>query len=413
MTVISLPRVHHDAERAHALSPASKPLKTSVVGAIRVTLYRDFEQVESVWRALESDGACVPAQTWVRSKSWFRQVCKPGGSEAAIVCGESRSGETQFIWPFKVCRTPFGRCLRWIGSEHANYLMGLHRLQFARRVKAPELRALLLEAAGLIGDVHAAILTMQPFEWDGVPNPFAILPRFRNANAGHAILLDADFDTLYRNRFGGKSRNTLRRKERKLREERHVQLGWAQTPTERKVLLDELFRQKSLQFANESIANTFADLRQQAFYHDLAARPTGQGGTLEIGYLIADDVVAALSCGMFFKDKFIPLISSIDEGPTRKYSPGSILLHFQIEEACKRGLNFFDMGASDARHKSEWCDVRTSLFDTVIAFDERGYLCTLPYIATTVAKRFIKTRPYLWSLGQSARRRIYGRNDKR
>lgn len=407
MTVISLPRVRENAEHGRAPAVTSDRVQTAA-GHVRLVVCRDFQQVEESWRKLESCSACVPAQSWSRAEAWYRLVSKPAGSEAAIVCGLSGTGDTQFIWPFEVRSTKFGRCISWMGWEHANYSMGLHRLNFAREVTREDMRRLLCEAAKLIGGVNAAILAMQPFESDGVPNPFALLPHQASANTGHSILLDGDFDTLYRNRFSGKSRNTLRRKERKLQDEGRVELGWARSPAERRELLEEFFRQKSRQFAEQGIEDTFSDPRHRAYYHELASRPSGQSGTLEIGYLKVNETTAAISCGMFFKDKFYTLLTSIDEGPVRRHSPGSLLLHFQIEEACRRGLNFFDMGAGDARHKDEWCDIRIPLFDTAIAINERGYFTTLPHVAISVGKRFIKTHPQLWSLAQTVRRGLYG-----
>ena len=93
------------------------------------------------------------------------------------------------------------RCLHWIGWEHANYNMGLHTLNFARKITADDMKALLSEAASLIGGVNAAYFDKQPYEWDGVANPMTHLPQRPSSNLGHSVLLESDFDTLYRNRF--------------------------------------------------------------------------------------------------------------------------------------------------------------------------------------------------------------------
>lgn len=407
MTVISLPRVREQHERAHTLERSAGALETSA-GPIRLTVFRDFKAVEDEWNALQARGLCVPAQSYEHAEAWFRLVSRPAGGEAAIVCGRTEGGGLQFIWPFEAARTNGIRCLRWIGWEHANYAMGLHTLDFVRKVSRNDVKRLLSEAANLVGDISAALFDKQPLEWDGAPNPMALLPHRPSANMGHSVLLETDFDMLYRNRFSGKSRNTLRRKERRLRDEGLVEIGWAQSAAERSTLLDKFFMQKARQFAEQGIGDSFADPRYRNFYHEMAAMPSGQDGTLEIGYLSVAGKVAAISCGVFFKDKFTTLLTSIDEGPVRRNSPGTLLLHFQIEDVCRRGLNFFDMGAGDARHKDEWCDVHTPLFETSIAFDERGYLLTLPRIVKTGTKRFIKTRPMLWSLAQTVRRGLYG-----
>ena len=81
----------------------------------------------------------------------------------------------------------------------------------------------------------------------------------------------------------------------------------------------------------------------------------------------------------------------MDDGPARKFSPDMLLMHFQIEEACRRGLDFFNMGAGDASYKSAWCDIDVPLFDSAIAFEERGYLVTLPLMAGAALNRFPRT----------------------
>jgi len=409
MAVVSLPFERQKQVNGRASAPCIGALDTSA-GRIRLTVIREINSVERQWRVLECNGACAQEQSYIRAEAWFRLVSQPMGAEPAIVCGHSESGELQFIWPFEVAKTRGVRCLRWIGWEHANYNMGVHNPEFARNVAPEDMRALLNHAAQLIGGVSAAHFGKQPLERNGLPNPMALLPNRPSANTGHAILLEEDFDTLFRTRFSGKSRNTLRRKERRLREEWDVKLGWAESVDERRKLLDEFFRQKTRQFAEQGITDAFSDPHHRAFYHDLAARPTGEQGTLEIGYLKTDSKFAAICCGIRFRDRFTTLLTSIHDGPTRKFSPGTILLHHQIEDACRRGLTFFDMGAGHARHKDEWCDVDVPLFENIIAFDERGYILTAPIAFLAGAKRFIKTRPALWALAQNVRRRIYGRS---
>ncbi len=407
MTVISLPRVDHKRDHTQAAVPCAGSLETSA-GLIRLSIFRDFELLETEWRSFQTSAVSVQAQSYTHSEAWFRLVSKPAGAELAIVCGRSQSGDMEFIWPFEVVKRRGVRCLNWIGWEHANYNMGLHTLNFARKSSPKDVRALLSEAAGLIGNVNAAYFDKQPYEWDGVANPMAHLPHHPSANKGHAVLLESDFDTLYRNRFSGKSRNTLGRKERRLREQAPVDMGWASTPDERRKLLDEFFRQKSLQFSEQGISDAFADPRYRAFYHEIAALPSDEQGALEIGYLKSGNQIAAISSGTFFKDKFTSMLTSIHHGSIRKYSPGSLLFQYQIEDACRRGVNFFDMGAGDARHKEEWCDVDTPLFENIIAFDERGYLITVPLAAQEAIKRFVKTRPKLWFLAQVIRRKFFG-----
>lgn len=407
MAVVSLPLVRHENDGDKSLTASIGATETTL-GQIQLTIFRDFETIGRQWRALQSTAACVPAQSFDQAEAWSRIVSQPVGIPPAIVCGRSDHGEVLFIWPFEVAQTLGLGCLRWVGQEHANYNMGLHTLQFARNATANDIKILLSEAARLIGGVSAAHFELQPFEWDGIPNPMARLPHSQSANTGHSILLEQDFDTLYRNRFSGKSRNTLKRKERRLGELGEIKIGWAETPEERQSLVSQFFEQKKRQFAEQGITDAFSEPRIHQFYHEMAALPSSAYGSLDAGYLKVGGQAVAISCGVFCDDRFSTMLTSIDTGPSRKYSPGNMLLRHQIQTACCKGLNFFDMGAGDAHHKDQWCDVNTQLFENFIALEERGYLLTLPLSAVTTVKRFIKTRPGLWAFAQWVRRNLFG-----
>src|SRR5512143_3686259 len=64
--------------------------------------------------------------------------------------------------------------LQWLAGDHANYNTGLFAPDAAAGFTAKDLSALLDKVARETG-APAAILTAQPFAWDGVPNPFAKL----------------------------------------------------------------------------------------------------------------------------------------------------------------------------------------------------------------------------------------------
>jgi len=404
ISLTGLPRVEHAAE--------SRPvaLQTSA-GRILLRFHENFIDAEEAWRFLEARGLCVNAQTFVRARLWFETVSATRGYRLAIAVGCSDSGQPLFVWPFQVEPVNGVSCLRWIGWEHANYQMGLYTLDFAQKVTPGDMRAIIQQFAELAG-ASAALLKYQPVEWDGAPNPFALLPRRSSSSNGYAILLDKDFDNLYRNKFSGKTRNTARRKEKKLLDAGDVEISWAQSPEERLPLLEEFFRQKNRQLAEQGIPDAFADETVRAFYRQLAALSSGRDGTLEIASLRVNGENLAIACGITFKDKFETLLTSIGAGPLSRHSPGAMLTKFQVADACRRGLNFFDMGVGEGPHKRDWCDVHVPLFDTAIAFDEKGYVATLPYIAMTAGKRYIKNTPVLWAAARFVRNSFFGKQNK-
>ena len=186
------------------------------------------------------------------------------------------------------------------------------------------------------------------------------------------LFLDTDYDTLYRNRFSGKSRNRIARETRKLEKLGSVELGWARSDDERSELLKIFFKQTFCYRAKQRIHNHFEDSERHAFHYDMARHQNfGASAALEFAYLKISGNPVAISSGVFYGDTFMHLSTMLDDGPTGNHVPDTLLLHFQIEEACRRGLNYFDMGSGDEPYKDEWCDIDVPLFDSAIALDER------------------------------------------
>ena len=408
MSVICLPGVVQLHDGA-LISAKSDDVVVTAVGPIRLSVFRDIRLAENAWRMLQSKSTGVPEQSYEWAKAWTRHTTQGSGNNAAIVCGRSQTGEIHFIWPFEVVIQKGLRCLQWIGQSRANHNMGLNSLKFSRGVSASDVKALLSRAAKIIGNVSAAYFINQPDAWNGKPNPLKLLSHLPSARQRHMLLLDRDYDTLYRNRFSGKSRNQIARQAREMSKLGVVEFGWAQSDAERYELLDVCFQQKSLQFAWQGIQNPFDDPEHRACFYDLVCKGPAGNAVLETAYLKVDGYVVATSSGVFHADIFSLLLTSVEYGPTWKYSPETLLLHFQIEEACRRGLDYFDMSASDASHKCAWCDIDVPLFDSAIAFDERGYLITLPLMAGAACKRVIGYHRTPWDSVKAAGRLIFGR----
>ena len=396
-----------DADIARPGFEQSGPIfvETSL-GKVSLQLSADWPGLRLEWEELQRIAPCSAAQTYDWAHAYARHVLVPEGRDAVIARGHAADGALLFLWPFEVGTTGGIRVLSWLGHAHANYNMGLFA-PAAQGLSAADLRAL-LTAIGRETGAAAAILTAQPDSWDGVPNPLAQLPHQPSPNSGYVVKL-GDFETLFNSRFSKRSRSTLRRKERKLLETVPVSYGWAKTSKERIELLDTFFAQKALQFAAMGVKDVF-DAHARAFYREVALLDEDNPSRLRLGYIKTGDVTAAAFNGTIFKGRAaVSLSSLVDDAELQRHSPGTLLLQHQIKEACENGLALFDMGAGEARHKIEWCEITEPLFDSFIALTARGHVLTAPLALAARAKRTIKTHPYLWPLVQRLRRNLLSR----
>jgi len=374
-------------------------------GRVSLTIHHNIRAAQTVWKSLEiSDSASVTqAQSYESARAWYEKISMPLGAEPLIAIGRSETGQTLFLLPFEIVRRFGLRTLQWVGQSAANYNMGIYDRQFAQTINKSDMKALLKSIADTIDGLSLADFRNQPETWEDIPNPMMKLDHQKAPNSGFATLLDPDFETFYRNRFSGKTRNSLRRKERKLGDLGKLSYGWAKTPEECCTLLATYFEQKATWFTKQGIADPFSSPQHRAYFKQLALLPEGTLGRLELGYLKVGETVAATYNGSIVNGRFHLLLSSIALAETDKMSPGILLLRHQVQDMCRRGCHRYDLGAGLARHKSEWADDEIQLFDTFMAFDELGYAIKLLLSLTTTAKRRIKNTPALWAIARSMR----------
>jgi CelD/BcsL family acetyltransferase involved in cellulose biosynthesis len=396
-----------EAEIARRRIEQSGPvLANTSLGRISLRVTDDLASVEAEWEALQAIAACSAPQTYDWAKAWARHVLAPEGHDPVVVVGRGPNGALLFLWAFETTKVAGIRVLKWLGGDHANYNMGLFEPGAVPSLTGADIAALLDEVARQTG-AAVALLKAQPFSWDGVANPFAMLPHQAAPNSGYAVRL-GDFTAIYEGRFSKRSRATLERKERKLADTGPIVYGWADSRNERLALLDIFFAQKSRQLTAMGVKDIF-DAHARAFYREVALIEGDNPSRLRIGYLKVGDTVLATFSGALCHNRLGVALSSLAEDERQRQSPGALLLKHQIEEASAKGIAFYDIGVGAARHKDQWCDVVQPLFDNFIAFKPHGLLLTLPRAGMAQLKRAIKSSRHIWPLAQRFRRSVFGR----
>jgi CelD/BcsL family acetyltransferase involved in cellulose biosynthesis len=397
-----------EAERSRETCERSGPIPVHTsLGTVQLRITSDLQSVESVWEKLQAEAPCTSAQTFDWAQAFARHMLAPEGRDPVIAVGFDSNGEARFLWPFETRHRAGMKVLAWLGQSHANYNMGLFASEFAASFGGNDISQLLRAVARRIGAV-AAILKKQPFNWDGIANPFAQLPHQPSPSSGYAVTL-GDFAAIFDRRFSKRGRKTFARNERKLNDAGPVSFGWAETRDETLDLLDTFFAQRSRQFAAMGVEDIF-DAHARAFYREVALLGGDNPARFRLGYVKLGDEVLATFNVVVCRGRMIAVSASLTEGEMQKYSPGSLLLRHQIEDACAKGLAYYDIGVGAAAYKDQWCDVIQPLFDSFIALKPQALLATVPLSAAARLKRAIKSNPHLWQLAQRVRMRLFGKD---
>lgn len=368
-----------------------------------VSLHGEHKPLADVWRELEQHGIGCLYQSYVWTSAWCENVAEAWGEEPLFVVGRDQQDNVAFLLPFALTRKFGTTVLGWLGQGHSNYNLGFVRSDVFAELEPGLLQNLFRTIARERSDIAAVHLFNQPMIWDGRDNPFALLASQQSADCSYEMQLRGDFDALYNERFGKRSRSSLARKERKLGQYEVVE---ASTPAERIRILDVFLEQKSKQFAAQGISNVFADPAIENFYREIAK--TADDPCVTYNAITIDDEIIATYNGMTYDDRFYLLTASLTGKDMRRWSPGQILIREQIAERSRRGCKVFDFGSGEGPVKTAWAADSKPLADSFMLLRRTGWPLTLATQAKHRIKRMIKDNPQLFQSAKSLRRKLRG-----
>jgi CelD/BcsL family acetyltransferase involved in cellulose biosynthesis len=380
------------------------PARQRGVGQLaRLQAFDDISATEPYWRRLET-GRCLatPYQRFDFLSAWQHHVGARTGVTPWIIVGFDDVGEPLFLWPFgRVKKGPL-TIARFLGSKHANFNMGLWRHEILQTLTAAGLRDLFTRVAG---GVDLLALLNQPLSWNGIANPFGLLPHRPSVDMSMRLSLARTDDSAINDVLTASMRSRLRTKERKLQKLAGYRYLQGTTTDEIDRLLESFFALKSTHMAAQGLGNVFAEpgvaefLRAACQYRLPNGRPL-----IEIHALEGGGEVLALFGATIDDHRFSSMFNSYTLGDNSRHSPGLILLTHMVTECAKRGLRSFDIGVGRAHYKSFFCKEPEPLFDTFLPLTPRGRLAAPGLRAVFAVKRGIKNNETVWAAIRALRR---------
>jgi len=389
----------------HPGQEQTTPAAQRSAGAVaRVEIYRDMPAAEPAWRRLEdARPLATPYQRFDLLAAWQRHVGARTGVTPFIVAGFDHAGEPLFLWPFGRAKTGPLELVRFLGSKHANFNIGLWRRDSVAAIGARELHDILARVADHGVDLVA--LFNQPLSWDGVANPFALLPHQPSVDMSAHLTFERGEKDALSGALTASMRSRLRGKERKLQKLDGYRYLPATSTADIDRLLERFFALKSSHMAAQGLNNVFAEAGAAEFLRDACHRKFPDGRPLiEIHALEGGGELLALFGATADDYRFSSMFNTYTPGEHARHSPGLVLLALMVRESAKRGLGSFDLGVGRAEYKSYFCREPQPLFDSFLPLSARGRLAALAFGSTFTARRVIKQNPTLWSAVQTLRR---------
>lgn len=300
------------------------------------------------------------------------------------------------LLPLGIERVRGGRALVWLGAPLADYRGPILASKGADVVKTFSLTIwpMILEQLPQVDYLH---LTSQPSCIGGQANPFLQLNHRELSYRAHNATLKGDWQSFYRVKRSAKSRNTERRKAKKLMAMGELSFKIATTPAMNETMLGALFDQKSTRLAAQGAADPLAIPGVQAFVRDLTKANVGEG-PIQLAALLLDDRIIAVHWGAVHRERFYFLLPAIDIAETARHSPGGLLINHLIEWAFSQGLQLFDFTIGDEPYKAHWCEQIEPIYETLIPISARGQIVVAALKLDAFVRHQVRSRPWLYVL---------------
>ena len=386
----------------HPLAPATVSREARIA---RIAIFDNFSDAEPAWRRLESKEAVYsPYQRFDWVSLWHRHVSQHRGTSPFLVTGFDALGEPLFLWPLARDRLGPVSVAFYFGDKHATINMALWRCDFAAGLGVSDLRTILNRVAQEKAGVDLLMLFNQPASWNGIDNPFALLPHARAGEDNFCLSMNGPGQDILATQLSGSMRSRLRNKERKLERLAGYRYVRATTPAEVDRFLDSFFRQKAAKLRAIGVPNVFAEPGIEAFLRASCHCGLESGSQLvELHALEGDGELLALFSGLHDGRRFTSNFNSHTLSEHSRFSPGLILLQHLIAGCADRGFERFDIGPGEAGYKSFFCREFEPIFDSILPLSARGKMAVLPMRAARWIKTEIKRNPLLWQLANAIR----------
>jgi CelD/BcsL family acetyltransferase involved in cellulose biosynthesis len=383
-------------------------------GIARVHVFKDFAAAEFYWRWLEREhAAATPYQQYDLLELWQRNVGERTGFIPFIVVGCDTAGQPLFLWPFAQVKEGPVRTLQFLGAKHVNFNFGLWRPDIAATITAADIRDVFRRVSDNGQGADLILLRNQPRVWNGVVNPFALLPHQQSPNNGRRMDLRAPGAELIKQHLSGAARRKLRSKQRKLMELPDYRYFKASSPAEVDKLLNEFFQLKSVHLRALGLRNVFEQPGVESFVREACHQGLTEGRpVIELHAIEGDGHMLAIFAGTGGGGRFTTMFNTYTQSQHARQSPGVVLLQQIISDLADRGFDSFDLGIGEAEYKTLFCKQTEYLIYTILPLTSLGRLAAFVFSKASLSKRAVKQNPALWSGVQTFRRRVLGKRSQ-
>ena len=371
---------------------------------VAIRIHHSFDTVEGAWLSVEEDGHLPSSfQRFVWLSNWQRTVGTTQGIRPVLVVVELAAGTPCMVLPLGLVGGRLVTKLVWLGGDSSGYHGPLIGQRCPPDLLGGEFAVLWRRVVRELPRFDYVHFERQPPTIGAFENPFLRLGETISTFASPVVDLGDDWEVEYQRRVSRKSRETDRRKVRRMASQGEVEFVVAVREEEIDEIISTLVVQKTRWLRALGLFDLFEDGSHERLLRELKR---DHPDLVHVSAIKVGGTIRATHWAMVNDGTFYYWFASYEQGELSRYSPGDLLVRSLMEWCCSNGVSAFDFGIGDHGYKVRWADRRVPLHEWVSARSLRGWLFTVAASANRWLRRTIKRSPRIYALASAVRARL-------
>ena len=375
-----------------AVTPAS---------AWRVTVHKNYAELEALWRRMETEGHCTIFQTFDWAACWYDTATTSGDTEPLIIL-VSKEESPVWILPLCIHRKKGLSIITFADLGVADYTAPV----MARGAPADRktVRAMLRAVLDALPRCDAVNFEKISEKVDGIPNPLLFLNGMEIFSVKcHGVRLFEPWPKLSEKIMQRRLYSVIKRQRNKITGQGEVAIEHHNSPETLAPVLENLMELRRARFGAIGLPDMPPIWKN--FYRQLVMRQRS-GFQVSITTLSVSGESIATCFGLTRGNTYYAILPTFKIGKWERFRPGMLLFDAMLTSFAEKtgGEGYFDFTVGDENYKKRFGAESHLLYEWMAPRSVAGLV---PY-ATWRAKAIIRRCPRLYKALKDGMRKIRG-----
>jgi len=353
---------------------------------IEFEIYDQILGSKKIWEELEKESILTPFQSFSWVSNWYNTIGKRiNRINPKIVVVKDKIGPV-LLFPLGIEKKYNLKILVWLGGNQVDYTAPIIHRRFYK--KGYSIKNIWEQMLTEISNIDHLLFKNQIIKINGFSNPlFEILNYHQSGNSTQA-LISSSWDEYYKSMTGSKTRQTDRRKFKKLSQNRNIKFVVAEDIPTKKRIIDTMIEQKIKRYNNTNVWNMFSKNEYIDFYRQqISDQENKIYKTHFSGLMVGSDFIAT-HFGIIEKNTFYYLMPGQDTEKFSRYSPGRLLLLELLKWSFENNIKIFDFTGGNESYKKHWNNQKQPIYQISGQFTLSGRIYYFIYKIILKIKSF-------------------------